>query len=110
MSLAKALRLGASGTACSRAWLELYGDHLVAGAVLLTGAVIVWCLPSEPDKGKRQPALLADELPVVNGASPSLPRASSITSAVSRSASSRPRVFTAVFEIIAVVFELLATV
>ncbi len=26
------------------------GDHLVAGAALLTGAVIVWCLPSEPAK------------------------------------------------------------
>jgi hypothetical protein len=26
------------------------GDRLVTWAVLLTGAVIVWCLPSEPDK------------------------------------------------------------
>jgi hypothetical protein len=26
------------------------GDHLVAGALMLTLAVIVWCLPSEPNK------------------------------------------------------------
>jgi hypothetical protein len=26
------------------------GDHLVAGALMLTVAVIVWCLPSEPNK------------------------------------------------------------
>jgi hypothetical protein len=26
------------------------GDHLVAGALMLTVAVIVWCLPSEPSE------------------------------------------------------------
>jgi hypothetical protein len=26
------------------------GDHLVAGVLMLTVAVIVWCLPSEPHK------------------------------------------------------------
>jgi hypothetical protein len=26
------------------------GDHLGAGALMLTGAIIVWFVPSEPDK------------------------------------------------------------
>jgi hypothetical protein len=25
------------------------GHHLIAGLVMLTAAVVVWCLPSEPD-------------------------------------------------------------
>jgi hypothetical protein len=29
---------------------NFHGDHLVAGALMLTLAVIVWCLPSEPNK------------------------------------------------------------
>jgi hypothetical protein len=26
------------------------GDHLVAGLLMLTGAVLVWCLPSQANK------------------------------------------------------------
>ena len=29
---------------------NFHGDHLVAGALMLTAAIIVWCMPSEPDK------------------------------------------------------------
>jgi hypothetical protein len=29
------------------------GDHLVAGVLMLTLTVIVWCLPSEPNKQQR---------------------------------------------------------
>jgi hypothetical protein len=27
-----------------------HGDHFTAGLLMLTGSVIVWCLPSEPNK------------------------------------------------------------
>jgi hypothetical protein len=44
-----ALRLGASAKDVAELGSNFTGDHLVAGALMLTVAVIVWCLPSEPN-------------------------------------------------------------
>jgi hypothetical protein len=35
---------------------NFHGDHLFAGALMLTLAAIVWCLPYEPNKEWRQGA------------------------------------------------------
>jgi hypothetical protein len=39
------------------------GDHLVAGTLMLTAAVIVWRLPSEPNEPSIHPPIPGDEAP-----------------------------------------------